>query len=162
MRPAAIVIFAAIFAAFYFGRRETEQDAHGNPVVRPFGATIACLICAVFFVWETWNKIDDPFYRRNPENLYILGSFIAFSLGTSIGLHFTYVTLRSGKVVEHIPLLWHKEISVSEVRSIENEGQVTMLRFAGGQKIGLVHIFSGVPGFTRMLRRAAPHLRDEA
>lgn len=156
--PVSVAVFAAIFAALYFGRREFEHDSDGNPVVRPGGWVFACLVIALFFAGETWSKMDDPFHKRHPENLYLLGGFALFALAAAVGLHFTRVTLRGGRVIEHMPLFWHKELPVSDIRSVEDEGKVTVLRFKGGQNISLVHMFSGVPGFLQALRRNAPRL----
>jgi len=142
----------------HFGRRKAEQDASGNPEVRPLGPCLSCVVAAAFLAWECWSKMDDPFYKRYPENLYVLAALAVLSLGAAIGLHFTRVTLAAGRVIEHMPLLWHKELAVSDLQSIDNEGHVTFLRFSGDRKIGLVHMFSGVPGLLEALRKVSPRL----
>ena len=157
VNPIALATFAAVLVSLHFGRRQAEHDRDGNAVVRPPGV-IASLLISGYFAWEAFSKLDDPFYVKYPENLYVLLGFVTFGMLSALLLHRMHTTLVSGRIIEHVPLFWHKEFELSSLSEINDNGSFTSLRFAGGKKIKLAHMFSGVPGFIVAVRSNAPRV----
>src|SRR5687768_3930062 len=97
----------------------------GDPLVRPRGSPArrrrkthseaasfswVCLATAIFFFVEFLLKLDDPFYRRHPENFFVLWSFIGFGVLSFVWMRFAHVTVSRGMVIELTPPFWRKEI----------------------------------------------------
>ncbi len=152
------LVIAALCAVLFLGRKDALRDGGGNATARPVAWSWACLIVAAFFFLELLSKVDDPFYRRHPENFYVLWAFIAGSFLCALFMRFSHVTLAGGMLIEHLPPFWHREIRLSELAEVDDAGPAFVFRALDKRKVGLPKAYAGANGLVDGIRRARPDL----
>jgi len=148
---------AAVLGIIWFVRGKHLRDDDGKPTAKPLSIAWVCLATAMFFFVEFLLKLDDPFYRRHPENYYVLWFFIGFGVLSFTWMRFVHITVSRGVVIELMPPFYRKEIPISELREVDDQGGAFVLR-SDRRKISLMKAYIGAAGVVDELRRLRPDL----
>ena len=160
MEPVEIrgcLLLAAVFGILWFVRGDHLRDDEGKPTAKPLSMSWVCLAVAMFFFVEFLLKLDEPFYRRHPENYYVLLFFIGLGVLAFIWMRFAHVTVSRGMVIELAPPFWRKEIPIAELREVDDQGGAFVLR-SDRRKISLMKMYVGAAGVVDEVKRLRPDL----
>lgn len=152
------LLIAAVLASLFLVRKDELKDSFGNMTAKPIAWSWVCLVVAAFFFVEFIFKIEDPFYRRHPENFFAMWSFIFLAVLGFFFMRFSHVTFERGKLIEHSPLFWHTEIRSADLLEAEDAGHIFVFRSLDKRRIGLPKMYSGVNGVISEIRRVRPDL----
>ena len=152
---------AAVLAIMWFVRGKDLRDDEGMPTAKPLSFAWVCLATSLFFLVEFLFKLDDPFHRRHPENYYVLWFFMGFGALVFIWMRFVHITVSRGVVIEQMPPFFRKEIPISALREVDDQGAAFVLRSDRG-KISLMKAFIGAAGVVDEVKRLRPDLFNVA
>jgi hypothetical protein len=155
-----LILFVIVaFVALNFFKRERETDATGNSIVRNWGSSILFLLITIFFVVIAVRNLSDPFHQRYPENTYVeAGCGVLGLFATLLSLYFRF-TLTTDRIELRVVPFFKKSYLLSSVIKVPSYTRGgTAIELAGGGKIRLLAVYSGVPYF---LKSVSAHIQRQ-
>jgi hypothetical protein len=146
-----LILFVIVaFVALNFFKREREMDATGNPIIRNWGSSILFLLITIFLIVIAVRNLSDPFHQRYPENTYVeVAGGILGLVATLLSFYFRF-TLTKDRIEMRVVPFFKKSYLLSSVIKVPSytRGRLA-IELAGGGKIELLAVYSGVPYFLK-------------
>lgn len=132
-----------LLAAMFYGRRKKEIDSNGNPCMCFFGPRYGMPLIAIFFFVEGLRKLDDPFYLKYPENLFVIFGFSLFAALASIWFVPYKISLKNGVIKRTAPLINPLSFNVTDIKEIKDKNNNLVFHLNNGNKFVANMLLSG-------------------